>query len=131
MYGMGRALETEDPAAARRYYEHAAAGGYDDAYYALGRLLHDSDPAHTRHYYERGGTARLTCRRMTNLGLLARGHDRAEALRWLGQAASLDDARALYLMGDMYSKDDRSEARRYYERAAEAGHSTPCGCSPS
>jgi TPR repeat protein len=58
---------------------------------------------------------------MTNLGLLARGHDRAEAPRWLGQAASLGDARALYLVGDMYSKDDRSEARRYYERAAEAG----------
>jgi TPR repeat protein len=58
---------------------------------------------------------------MTNLGVMARGHDRAEALRWLGQAGSLGDARALKVLGDIYYKTDKPQAQGYYERAAEAG----------
>jgi TPR repeat protein len=123
-----------DPSQAARWYERAAVFGKTEAQFALGMMYATGDgvPAHDAAalYWLRLAAHQGIPHAMNAVGeLLMRSNSpqsRAEALDWFFRAAALNDAGALYHLGQFYATGsgvpaDDVEAYKWMELAASAG----------
>src|SRR5882757_6544333 len=85
MYNLGQLYRHEfdppDLAAARRWYEKAAEGGYTKAYFDLAYLLENQDLPSAMEWYEKAA-AHGNATAMYNLGVLSESQDLQSAVEW-------------------------------------------------
>ena len=120
MDALALCLVDADPAAARMWFERAAAKGHADAMFHLG-LLVDDDPELARQWYERAAQAgQLDA--MNNLGVLLARNEPELARQWYERAAQFGQCDAMNNLGVLHEENEPDLARQWYERAAENGH---------
>lgn len=135
MFNLGLLAKVVHRRERRRWLERAAGLGHPEAAHALGVSLLPWHPRRAQRWFRRGaddGNQRsmvrvasdLDIRRRTTLRRARRERLRLEMLWLLMGAAELGDADAMWRLG-LYcgSHDDDEGASRWYQSAAERGHS--------